>query len=152
MLFSRRFSFRRVTFLALSKRLLTAALFALTGWWELKCRYLSVCIGFLKTVTSRVPPSHLSHAYKNTSIFAPRFTFALRITRASNRNVGKFYRTIKLSAKNLRLFHADSNCHFISRSGNFCADDNRQQINRLLYPLLRMCARGNNRRVIAAIM
>ena len=50
------FSFRRVTFLALSKRLLTAALFALAGQWELKCRYmyLSVCVGFL---TSRAPPS-----------------------------------------------------------------------------------------------
>jgi hypothetical protein len=36
--------------------------------------------------------------------FAPRFTFALRTTRAPSRNVGKFYRTIKLSAENLRLF------------------------------------------------
>ena len=41
-------------FLALSKRLLTASLFALTGWWELKCKYLSVCICFLTTVTLRV--------------------------------------------------------------------------------------------------
>ena len=40
-----------------SKRLLTAALFALDRWWELKCRYLSVCIAFLKTATSRVVPS-----------------------------------------------------------------------------------------------
>ena len=30
---------------------------------------------------------------------------ALRMTRASSRNVGKFYRTVKLSAKNLCLFH-----------------------------------------------
>ena len=41
-------------FLPLSKRLLTAALFALAGWWEIKCKCLSVCIGFLKTVTLRV--------------------------------------------------------------------------------------------------
>ena len=54
---SSRFSFRRVTFLALSKRLLTAALFSLAGWWELKCRHLSVFVGFLKTVTSRASPS-----------------------------------------------------------------------------------------------
>ena len=45
-----------------------------------------------------------SHAYKSTTLFAPRFTFALRMTRASSRNVGKFYRTVKLSEKNLRLF------------------------------------------------
>ena len=41
---------------------------------------------------------------------------ALRTTRASSRNVGKFYQTVKLSAKNLHLFHADSSlerCHFI---------------------------------------
>ena len=56
---SRRFSFRRVTFLALSKRLLTAAPFALARWWKLKCRYLtvSVYVGFLKIVMSRVSPS-----------------------------------------------------------------------------------------------
>ena len=37
------------------------------------------------------------------------------VARASNRNIGKFYQTVKLSAENLRLFHADSNweqCHF----------------------------------------
>ena len=34
---------------------------------------------------------------------------ALRMPRASSRNVGKFYLTVKLSAKNLCLFHADSN-------------------------------------------
>ena len=27
------------------------------------------------------------------------------MTRTSSRNVGKFYQTVKLSAKNLRLFH-----------------------------------------------
>ena len=32
--------------------------------------------------------------------------FALRMTRASSRNVGKFYQTVKLSAENL---HADGN-------------------------------------------
>ena len=32
---------------------------------------------------------------------------ALRMTRASSRNVAKFYRTVKLSAKNLCLFHAE---------------------------------------------
>ena len=53
----RRSSFRSVMFLALSKRLLTAALFALAGWWELKCKYLPVCVCFLKTVTLRVPSS-----------------------------------------------------------------------------------------------
>ena len=56
-----------------------------------------------------------SHAYKNTSIFAPRFTFAPRMTRASSWNVGKFYRTVKLFAKNLHLFHADGHwerCYF----------------------------------------
>ena len=31
------------------------------------------------------------------------------VARASNRNIGKFYQTVKLSAENLRLFHADSN-------------------------------------------
>ena len=31
------------------------------------------------------------------------YTFALRMTRASSRNVGKFYRTVKLSTKNLRF-------------------------------------------------
>ena len=50
-------SFHSVMFLALLKRLLTAALLALTGWWELKCKYLSVCVHFLKTVTLRVPSS-----------------------------------------------------------------------------------------------
>ena len=45
-----------------------------------------------------------SHTYENTSIFVPRFTFAPRMTRTSSRNVGKFYQTVKLSAKNLRLF------------------------------------------------
>ena len=40
-------------------------------------------------------------------IFAPRFTFALT-TRAPSWN-SKFYQTVKLSADNLRLFHADSN-------------------------------------------
>ena len=45
-----------------------------------------------------------SHTYKSTTLFAPRFTFALRMTRASSRNVSKFYRTVKLSEKNLRLF------------------------------------------------
>ena len=34
---------------------------------------------------------------------------ALRMTRASSQNVGKFYRTGKLSAENLRLFHTNSN-------------------------------------------
>ena len=34
-----------------------------------------------------------------------RCSFALRMTRASSRNIGKFYRTVKLSAKNLHLFH-----------------------------------------------
>ena len=55
----RRSSFRSVMFLALSKRLLTAALFALAGWWEFtcKCKYLSVCVRFLKTVTLRIPSS-----------------------------------------------------------------------------------------------
>ena len=53
----RRSSFCSVALLALSKRLLTAALFALTGWRELKCRYLSICVCFLKTVTLRVPSS-----------------------------------------------------------------------------------------------
>ena len=33
-------------------------------------------------------------------------TFALRITRASSRNVAKLYRTVKLSAENLRLFRS----------------------------------------------
>ena len=33
---------------------------------------------------------HRSHAYKNTSILTPRFTFALRLTRASNQNISKF--------------------------------------------------------------
>ena len=37
------------------------------------------------------------------------FIFALRMTRASSRNVSKFYQTVKLSTKNLRLFHAASN-------------------------------------------
>ena len=32
-----------------------------------------------------------SHAYKIAINFAPRFTFALRMTRASSRNVGKLY-------------------------------------------------------------
>ena len=50
-----------------------------------------------------------SYAYKNTSILAFHFTFALRLTRASSQYVGTFYRTFKLSAENLRLFHADSN-------------------------------------------
>jgi hypothetical protein len=45
----------------------------------------------------------MGHAYKNTSFLAPRFTFALRMTRAPSRNVGKFYRTVKLSAENLRF-------------------------------------------------
>ena len=44
-------------FLSLLKRLLTATLFALAGWWELRCKYLSVCVCFLKTVTLRVPSS-----------------------------------------------------------------------------------------------
>ena len=35
------------------------------------------------------------------------FTFALRMTRASSQNVGKFYRTVKLSTKNLCFIHAD---------------------------------------------
>ena len=51
----RRSSFHSVMFLAQLKRLLMAALFALAGWWELKCKYLSVCVCFLKTVTLRVP-------------------------------------------------------------------------------------------------
>ena len=55
--FLHRSSFHSVMFLALSKRLLTAALFALAGWWELKCKYLSMCVCFLKTVTLRVPSS-----------------------------------------------------------------------------------------------
>ena len=41
-------------FLALLKRLLTAALFALTRWWGLKCKYPSVCVCFPMTVTLRV--------------------------------------------------------------------------------------------------
>ena len=36
------------------------------------------------------------------------------MTRASSRNVGKFYRTLKLSAKNLRLFHALISNHYFS--------------------------------------
>ena len=47
---------------------------------------------------------------------APRFNFALRMTRASSRNFSKFYQTVKLSAENLHLLHADSNweqCYFI---------------------------------------
>jgi hypothetical protein len=51
----------------------------------------------------------MSHTYKNISIFAPRFTFALRTTRAPSRNVVKFYQTVKLSTENLHLFHADNN-------------------------------------------
>ena len=42
----------------------------------------------------------------STSFFAPRFTFTLRMTRASSRNVGKLYiEHYKLSTKNLRCFH-----------------------------------------------
>ena len=36
----------------------------------------------------------------------PQGTFALRMTRAS---IGKFYRTVKLSATNLHFIHADCN-------------------------------------------
>ena len=51
-----------------------------------------------------------------------RCSFALRMTRASSRNVSKFYWTVKLSTKNLRLFHEDSNwerCHFNHRVAHF---------------------------------
>ena len=34
-----------------------AAVLALAGWWELKCKYLSVFVYFLKTVTLIVPSS-----------------------------------------------------------------------------------------------
>ena len=44
-----------------------------------------------------------SYAYNNTSIFTPYFTFALKMTRASSRNVNKFYQTVKLSTENLCL-------------------------------------------------
>ena len=49
-----RSSFHSVMFLALSKWFLMAALFVLIGWWELICRYLPVCVCFLKTVMLRV--------------------------------------------------------------------------------------------------
>jgi hypothetical protein len=32
-----------------------------------------------------------------------------RATREPSRNIGEFYRTVKLSAENLFVFHADSN-------------------------------------------
>ena len=38
-------------------------------------------------------------------------SFALRMTRASSRNVGKFYRTVKLSEKNLCFIHIHVQCH-----------------------------------------
>ena len=47
------------------------------------------------------------------ALFAPRMTSL----RASSRNVGKFYRTVKLSTKNLRFIHADCNwerCHLFT--------------------------------------
>ena len=46
---------------------------------------------------------------QGNALMKQKGTFALRMTRASSQNVGKFYRIVKLSAKNLRLFHADSN-------------------------------------------
>jgi hypothetical protein len=36
--------------------------------------------------------------------FRSSLHFCLRTTRAPSRNIGKFYRTVKLSAENLRLF------------------------------------------------
>ena len=67
------------------------------------CRCFSLCIELHGHASAGATPKD-----NNTSIFAPCLTFALRMTaRASSRNVGKFYRTVKLSAENLRLFHAN---------------------------------------------
>ena len=54
--------------------------------------------------------SQLLSAWNKWRFFADNLTvqkkkLALRMTRASSQNVGKFYRTVKLSAKNLCLFH-----------------------------------------------
>ena len=57
-----------------------------------------------------------SHAYKSTTLFAPRFTFALRMTTASSRNFGKFYRTVKLSEKNLCLLTDDMNSRWLMQA------------------------------------
>ena len=57
-----------------------------------------------------------SHAYKNTSIFAPRFTFALRMTRASSQNVGKFTEQLSCPQRIFILFQNVLACmwyHFL---------------------------------------
>ena len=63
--------------------------------------------------------THNYYISKQTKILCRQLNCSIKLadvlTRCSShpqgksRNVGKFYRTVKLSAKNLRLFHADSN-------------------------------------------
>ena len=61
-----------------------------------------------------------SHAYKNTSIFAPHFTFALRMTTASSQNIGKFYQTVKLSTERESFMSTCAFCNVMYRiMGNF---------------------------------
>ena len=80
-----------------------------------------------------------SHAYKTDIDFTTRFTFALRITRASSWNVGKFYWTvIKLSTKNLCCsLYSYCNweqCHFKNR---LFETTKKRKSNKLLYSYLK---------------
>ena len=70
----------------------------------LKCHELTMRI-YLLNKTKILCGQFINCSVK---LFAPRFIFALRMTRASSRNVGKFYQIlVKLFAKNLRFIHAD---------------------------------------------